>query len=243
MDEQIFITRIENYLNGQLSADQKRQFEAELSSNPELSRLFRQHKYFLDGIQGMKMQAFTKTFAPASRSTPVPRRTKFFIPVLITAMLVIIAIVYFVTRPPESQRLAKEYYSTPLAELSRSDSDAENVDYKAGMEAFDRKSWDAAIFAFDKIDASHPSYSQVRYFKGHALVGGRKYTEASSLFLEIAKQKGQYQEQAEWNLVITELFMNAPNAEIIEKVKAIENQPKHFYRENARELLQQLRKD
>ncbi len=242
MDESLQISRIESYLSGQMSSEQKRLFEADLSSNQEFHRLFLQHKYFLDGMHGMKLNAFSEKLAATPIASTTGSNRKFLLLTLVVmAILALISIVYFSLLPSGKRQLAKQYYAAPLAELQRSEGTARDSIYRTGMQAFDQKDWQLAIAAFDKIDDDHPLHQQVQYYKAHALIGDSQFSDANALFNMLAELPGRYRQQSQWNSILSLLFMNTPQEKLKASLDPVLNDPTHFYHSKALQLQKDLR--
>ena len=238
------IERIENYLTGRMSPEEKVEFESMLKSDPELNALFLRHKYFLDGVQGMKINALSSRLSQI-RSTPVRRRTYLRIMAYAASVLILASLVYLLAKPAFTisamERLADKYYAPPLAELQRSEPGYDDQDYQNAMEAFNTKNWKRAREHFARIPNTHPGYEQAQYFLAHAFVGEKEYQSAHDVFERIGQLKGAYEQQAQWNTVLTEMYLIYPKEDIEDKLKKIKNGESHFYRDKAAELLDELR--
>ena len=245
IEEEEQIHRIEAWYTGEMSPDEKARFEEDLASDHELRQLFEKHTFFLDGIEGMKVQAF----ADKMRQTKVPfpltgNRRSWWASISIAASVIaLIGITYFVVQPSGVQRMAREYYSSPLAEVQRSGIPIGDSLYQAGMIAFARKDWDAAISIFGRINPADPDYSRALYFEAHAYAAGKGYKKALALFRDPVFRNGTLQQQAEWNSVLMMMFLQYPGEEIAEALQQMEGNPDHFYSSKAAAILNRLKSD
>jgi len=242
MQEENQIERIEAWYTGTLTPDEKAVFEEELASSQVLRELTEKHKYLLDGFEGMKVQAFAEKLRQSQAANPVPAKTRsLWATVAIAAsVIVLFGIIYFVNQPFGTQRMASEYYAAPLAETQRTDTPGKDSFFQTGMLAFARKDWDEAISAFSQIEATDPDYPRGLYFEAHAHVAGNNYTKALTLFDNPVFRNSPLQQQAEWNSTLMMMFLQYPKEEISEALLRIENNPNHFYRSKASEVLRKL---
>lgn len=245
MDEQAQIDRIESYYHRTMPADERIQFEKELETNPALHQLFREHVYFLDGLQGLKLEALEKTLR-TQHTNNFSIKTNWFRKNWIAAsiaavIIVLIGLNWFFARNAGTSALAHEYYSTPFAEVNRSNTQANDA-FTKGMSAFSRQKWQEAIVAFDATDSSHASYEQSLYFRAHAYAELQNFEKALSSFNELASGNGEFRQQAEWNALLMHMMLNHPKNEIRSGLTSFANQPDHFYAGKAKEILERINK-
>jgi hypothetical protein len=241
MQEEEHIQRIEAYVKKTLTEEERLQFESDLASDTALRMLYAQHKFILDGVQGMKIHALTESLK--HNNNKLPNRQRFMLLLSIAAgILVLVCIFFLLQRPDANEKLALTYYEAPLADLERSDHTSQDSIYQSGMIAFDQKNWKQAAVAFQKIESTHPLHVQAQYFLAHALVGDRRFSEAETLFNELALKPGQYRQQSQWNGILVLLRLDASQEILMENLKPIVSDPTHFYYHKAQELQQDLRK-
>lgn len=242
MDAEFHIEQIERYLKGFMSPDEKQTFEKELESNPELKKMILQHKYFLDGMRGMKITDMSSRLA--AQKTIKKRRINIVrILAYAAGVLAIVCITYLLMRSPvpSSERLADAYYAPPLADLQRSEPGYEDKDFQSAMEAFNAENWKRAAALFGKIKTDHPGYEQAQYFLAHAWVGEKQYETAKQLFDKMSVENGAYEQQAEWNRALMALYLNYPQDKIIDALQGIAEDNDHFYSDKAKDLMKALK--
>jgi len=246
MEEENKITRIEEYLSGQLSTEENIDFEKEMTSDPELGRLFREHKYFLDGIAGMKANAFAEKMRrenPVSGNKTNRQNNNLNIYISVAAgILILLGISYLIMQPTGPPGIAKEFYTAPLAEVKRSTSSSEDSLFRAGMEAFGRKQWKNSITAFNQIPESHPSHDRVIFYMAHAFAGAGVYEKALALFSNPAFNQGQYLQQAQWYRILMKMYLNRPIEDYLYEIEHIASEPHLFYSNDAKEILKKMKK-
>jgi tetratricopeptide (TPR) repeat protein len=245
MEQEQQIERIEAWYTGRMSTNEKARFEADLASDEKLRALFEQHKYLLDGFEGMKVQSFAEKMRQ-SQAAYIPsgkNRTLWATVVIAASVIMLIGITYFISQPFGVQRLAREYYAAPLAEVQRSDTPGEDSFFQKGMLAFAQKDWDQAISAFRQMSTTDSDYPRGLYFEAHALVAGKRYAEALTLFTDTVFRNSPLEQQAEWNSVLMLMYLQYPTPEIRDALQRITNNPDHFYKNKATEVLNELEPD
>lgn len=242
MEAEFQIEQIERYLKGFMSPDEKLAFETELESNPDLKKLILQHKYFLDGMRGMRITDMSSRLA-AQKQTSKRRINIVRILAYAAGVLAVVCITYLLMRPSTTslERLADGYYAPPLADLQRSEPGYEDKAFQDAMEAFNTENWNRAAEIFGQIKTDHPGYQQAQYFLAHALVGEKQYQPAKDLFDKMSVENGAYEQQAEWNRTLMELYLNYPQDKIIAALQRIADDTEHFYQDKAKELVQELK--
>ena len=112
-------------------------------------------------MQGMKLEAFEKTVVNNEGITfPLKpgwlKRNR--IAVSIAAfIIVLIGLNWFFTKNTDTSIIAYDYYSTPFADIKRSDL-TPNTPFAKGMTAFSQQKWKEAIAFFEQIDPKVPVY-------------------------------------------------------------------------------------
>jgi TolA-binding protein len=243
MEEEKWIGSIESYLSGNMNEEEKKLFEKEMADDVHLQQLYHQHKYFLDGIAGMKLEAFEKKMRmdwmhPDSSSRRM-RTKKWWLPVA-ALILVLISAAYFLWRPAYTVRLAQEYYTRPFAQIPRAMIPPGDTLYQEGMVHFANKRFKEAIDAFSQVSQDHPQFERTAYYQGHSLAGMREYRAAFEIFTHRIFKDGPYVQQAEWYAALMLMFLNEEPDVISTHLLHIAGQPEHFYKEKATELLNKL---
>ena len=246
MEEERWIDSIESYISGKMSDDEKRLFEKEMAEDAHLQQLYRQHRYFLEGVAGMKREAFEerirREWTNADSSVQVVKRRRWLLPVA-AMILVLISAGYFLWRPTYTERLAHEYYMSPFAQIPRSVIPPGDTLYQEGMVHFANKKYKEAIDAFSQVPREHPQFERSAYYQGHSLAGMRDYEGAFEIFTNQIFTDGPYVQQAEWYAVLMRMFLHEKSDVISTHLHRIADQPDHFYKDQATELLKKLEKN
>lgn len=144
------------------------------------------------------------------------------------------------TESSDLPHLAAKFYKVPYAQGLRTDPPPEDSLYQVGMDAFTHKKWDLVISAFSQIPETHPLHIRIMYYTAHALIGKREYDKAFALFSTRELNNGDYVQVTGWYRILTKMFMNKPEEEIVPELKAIADEPHLYYSNNAKEVLKQI---
>lgn len=131
--------------------------------------------------------------------------------------------------------LASMLYRDPVIDVLRSNkSDQEDPFYKA------QSNWSAnnvnlALLALEKVDKSDPRYTYAKLLSGYACFKLRRFQQAEAHFQYVIKQnKMPYKEDAEWNLLLTQLAMGKGNSnEFLQLLKKLIDDKDHTYNTEA----------
>ncbi|MBK9982110.1 MAG: tetratricopeptide repeat protein [Saprospiraceae bacterium] len=173
---------------------------------------------------------------------PYPRNRNLIvcIPIAIS-MLVLACLSCKMDHTSGLQQLAGKIYKAPMAQNLPSKPSAEDSLYQIGMDAYAHKNWDKAITAFNQIPETHPLHNRIVYYTAHALIGNREYDKALALFNTQGLNNGEYVQQTGWYRILTKMFLNRPQEEIVPELNAIADEPHLYYCNNAKDVLKQMK--
>lgn len=243
MNEENQIDRIEAYYRRTMPADDRVQFEKELADNSSLHQLYKEHVFFLEGMQGMKLEALEKSLAGTRTTNPHGKiswiRKNRVVVGVAASIMILIGLNWFFGRSLEMKTIAEEYYSLPFAENNRSELNS-NTAFSAGMTAFSQQKWEEAINSFGQVDSSQQVYEQSLYFSAHAYAGLDNFEKALSIFNDLSSTNSPLKQQAEWNAILMSMMLNFPRTGIIQRLESIANDRQLFYSAKAKEVLDKL---
>lgn len=148
---------------------------------------------------------------------------------------------FLLFRPPLMQRLAKRNYDAPFAQIQRSNPPPQDTTYLNAMAAFGKQDWKSAIKLFTMVPDTHHLFKRALYYSAHSYVGLKKYEAAHAIFSNPAFTEGQYVQQTDWNRVLMRMYLKHPTDEIVNSLEVIAHDPKHFFNEKAKLLLEKLK--
>ena len=245
MEENTNIERIEAYYHRTMPAEDRIQFEKELEANTALRQLYKEHVYMLDGMQGMKLEAFEKSIGDQKGNIPSLetswlKRNRLVVSIA-ALIIIVVGLNWFFAKKNETVSIAREYYSAPFAEINRSELTTNTV-FNNGMTAFSQQKWKEAIDAFDQVDPQDSSYQLSLYYTAHAYAGLQDFENSLAGFTDALLRNSEFKQQAEWNALLMRMMLNRPKKEIIDDLSMIANQPDHFYTGRAKNILERINK-
>lgn len=199
--------RIEDYLSGQMSPEEKSAFEAELRSNEELSAFLRvynrietdminvekyrsQEEHLKETLQTLGEKYFTKE-PPVVRMDN--RRRWFSISMAAAAVLLSVVALFFIFSDNDSSpaQLADQYVQKELLHLSLT-MDGAKDSLQQGMSAFNDGDYERALQIFEEVYRVHPENSDALRFAGVTYMVTKKYDMALACFDELSVKKGLF---------------------------------------------------
>ncbi len=238
--------RIEKYLDGQMSADERADFEKNISENPVLKeelQLHRQMRLFLAKRDGrlqleQQLQQIGAEYFPQQSSqtikgrgnlTPIFRRYGAIMAVAASFALLIAA--YFLLRTPLYDQFATH---PPLALVEKS-ATQEQLQYEAET-AFNSRNYEQAEVLLEQLLRNHPD-DLIRIYLGIAKMEAGKIQEARKLFTEVTSEDPAIRDFAQWNLVLS--YLKTGDKERCREL-AKKLPPDSPYFEKAKKLLKKL---
>jgi tetratricopeptide (TPR) repeat protein len=207
--------RIEKYLDGQMSAEERADFEKKISENPVLKeelQLHREMRRFLTKrdrrlqLEQQLQQIGTEYFPQHSsqtgktrgKLTPVLRR--YWAVMAAAASFALLITAYFLFRTPLYDQFATH---PPLALVEKS-ATQEQLRYEAET-AFNSQHYEQAAVLLEQLLRNHPDDDLIRIYLGIAQMEVGKIQEARKLFAEVASEDPAIRDFAQWNLVLSYL--------------------------------------
>lgn len=201
--------KIEDYLNGKMSSEEKLLFEAALTSNQELATAFAVYRTI-----ETEMRAHEKARVPESalKDTlqtlntryfkPKPPQTAKIIPfyanrfykitaAIAASIIILVSCFIFWQREQSPQRLAGHYIQTNLLELSQT-MDASQDSLQLGIAAYNNQEYRKALPYFQAVYTTHPDNSDAKKYMGLVYLVTKDYNQALRQFEELANLKNLY---------------------------------------------------
>jgi len=196
--------RIEDYLSGQMSPEEKLAFEAELKSNEDLSELLRVYnKIETDMVNAEKYRSQEESLKETlqtlgekyfKKGTPVVRmnnrRQWFRVAMAAAAVLLSVVALYFIFSYNHSSpaQLADQYVKKELSHLSLT-MDGAKDSLQQGMAAFNDGDYERALQIFEEVYRVHPENSDALRFAGVTYMVTKNYDMALACFDELSVKK------------------------------------------------------
>ena len=240
--------RLARYFDGDMSDSEKQELEQDLVRYSALRAEMEKHNTAQEFIErGMEHDLRNQFKAwksdKAKESKPARIRPLFRrLAVAATLGLLLLAAGYlWVDTTFDSVAMADHRYQEAPTPLSRS-AENQTVILIEGFTAYRNQNWDEAITALDKVDVSNPSYSEAKYFLGHAYYQNGQYEEAAEVFqIPALIRDVRFEEDAEWYTVISLLADRADRSSLLDALQSILEEENHSYHQQAIRLQRKIR--
>lgn len=209
MDINPLFEKIEAYLQGELDANEKSAFEAEVAHNDDLALEVRRQlllKEALIYLQREKTRQSIKNWRKAGKTT------LFYNQLAVAASLalaVVFAMYWFFSSPQlDNQALANRYYELDEDVFVSVRSADVELPFQKAMEALEKKDYQAAILWY----AEEKDQDAALYGLGHAYFLAKDYKKAVQSFQELkARNNLDFNEKSNWYLTLSYLAAGEPN--------------------------------
>lgn len=226
------ISKIDSYLQGELTPEEVAAFENQLKSDATLRESLTSTQQAIEGINGyafkQKLSSFHNDYLKDKRKKTI----QLYYLSGIAASLMLILISYFFW----SVDTTTQYYSyfKPYAGPVTVRSDNETNPSHAAFEHYERGEYDQAIVNFEKLPAA-ASTEEVKFYHAISYIAEHNPKAATALLVDLTA--GQYQEQVRWYLSLCYLMTseNDKAQSILQKI-----QPGEYQYEQARKILKTL---
>lgn len=205
--------QIEAYLQGEMTAIEKEQFEVQMQADADLSSQFKAyrqaHEYLQNEqrinageailrttITGASNQQKAQPTVPA-KVVPMHRRWRF----AATAAAACVAIFLLIrpvifNAPTDPKKLYSQYASFENFSATRGNGNDSLL--QTGKEQFNKKNYQEAIIAFNSYLSQKPGEAKIRLARAYALIETGNYAGAETDLLSLEAGTSVYQSQATW---------------------------------------------
>ncbi len=248
MDENLYI-RIEDYLDGLLSADERQAFEAEVRDNPaaaqalatvqEARERMRRHwnTEVADAALRATLQDVGKAYFKSEAGSSSGGARIFQLPRTAwaaAAALALLVTAWFFLRPPAHERLYADYRSFPPADFTlRGDAPAA----PDAAAAFNAGNYQQALEQLQQRLAAQPDDLEAQFFAALCQLELKNYAAATAAFQAISAGASAWSDEARWYLALSHLRSNDP-AKCAEVLRQIPDTSSHYA--EAQALLKKL---
>ncbi|PRY89865.1 tetratricopeptide repeat protein [Mongoliibacter ruber] len=204
--------RIEQYIFGNISAEESDAFELEMESDNDLRKKYLEVKTIISGLEEAALREDLEIFhkemeAPTQRITT--NRSINYWPWAAAAaiFLCIVAAVWTIYPPtPSHERLFAQFYQedpgliTAMSSASNYEFDRAMVDYKSGK-------YEEAIVRWEKLIQNNPENDTLQYFLGASNLALKK-ADPAIFYLNsfVSKEESAFYEDATWYLALAYLL-------------------------------------
>ena len=199
---------IENYLLGNLSAEEERDFLTQVKKDPELEERLQHHRRIQQVIDEDPMiTAFEKVVGEVVREN---RQTSFRIywriaaTVVVAVGLSVLAINYFSSPELSSQQLAQAYFE-PLSDAMTSRDEGDSLASRA-MTFYNQGNFQAAIPILEQLVVAKEPFAEL--YLAVAYMGVEDYAAARTIWDKLSVGDPIYPNTILWYAALTDLALN-----------------------------------
>ncbi|MGD1848721.1 MAG: tetratricopeptide repeat protein [Salibacteraceae bacterium] len=238
--------RIERYLAGTLSAEERQEFEQELRTNADLRQalaLEKESRALLGDAPRMELRELVAQVGKAYHQEHLSTKPRYrwWWQAAVVAVLVGVAVVigWLSQNPSSNEALFAAYYEPYPAYITQRSADSAQTDpVKIGLALYEKGDYAAAKKQLEQV-AGAPG-QQAIFYRGICALELGESTAAVPLFEQvIADADNFYVEQATWYLALAYLQEGQVEA-AKQQLKKILESPNHANRVQAEALLEQL---
>lgn len=250
MDTEDTYERIEKYLDGRLSSEEKEVFENELETNTLLRDEVKLHREVAETLRGEKIHEFRdvlkKVDSEWNRGQSQKKNIIFSIrfkrmAALAATILLLVVVSYpfiFQDKDVSNEALFAdnfEPYKMILNQRSISDNDAEVALLNQAIVAYEGKNYGEASSAFQQLQTNNTNLIALRFYTGLSELGAENTATSIDIFKEIlATRDHLFIEQSRWYLSLAYLQKGDRETAKLELEKIVEGAFKY---DEAKEIL------
>jgi TolA-binding protein len=213
MEEQM-LDKIEAYLNGNMTAQEEKEFDAAIENDPELAAAVDQFGLANDAIEILiednlreELKSLQQEEATADKVVSINRpqqqtKRRSLRVYLAAAASVAVLLGFFgvnwAGNNYSNEAIKEDVYASYSMPNIRSGNNQAHP-FEEGLTAFESKDYNTAIQFFQGIPATDERFNEAQFYLGHALLENGSYQQASSQFKKVVDLKDiRYTESAEW---------------------------------------------
>jgi hypothetical protein len=228
MNENAF-EKMEDYLQGKMSPEERTRFEAEMASDAALSTSYKiyaaideemqeDQKYKQDeaalkgSLDKLNTTYFITNKAGSKREISIAASKVYKVITAIAATLIIVTLSYFLLNEQKNgaKKLAGSYVNDNLSELSQT-LDRSNDSMQQGIAAYNKKDYSAAISLFEGLYRQDTTNAEAIKNAGLGYLLSKDYDKAYEAFDILSKKKDLFSNPGLFYTAITLLQRNKEN--------------------------------
>jgi len=208
MNEERYLL-FDQYLQGELTIEERNSFEKEVSENPEFAAEFRTFKEVMVELQNkfghvQEREAFKENLSDISdkhfnKNKPKVVKLKPWYYAAAASAAILFGLFFFNHNSDpnfEDFNQPEQAYFTERGDAA--------LELKQAEDAFNSKNYKKAIPLFETILKENKS-AEIHYFYGIALLEENQFIKAESVFNELKSGTSVYKNKAVWNLALSKL--------------------------------------
>lgn len=248
MNKEQLYNQIEKFLDGKMSAKEKKAFQNKLESQPELQEELQHHQMARKAVKVLiqdNLRKDIKQWEAEEEPEAKPKAGRIIsmrrIFTLSAAAAVLLLIGFFIIRwvgsGPDTAQLYASYYTPPILPIDRDTSQIDHP-FKVGLLALQGGDWPAAIAYFEQAT---PNEVEAQYYLAHAQLQAGEIEAARASFARVvAQDTTDFSPKAEWYGLLTYLKAGQITPAFTEQLTKIVSNPDHLYHQRAIDLQQEI---
>lgn len=250
MDEKRF-EKMENYLLGQLSAEEAATFEQEMAADEAFRQEVEQHKKLIgaieaEGVRQLLEQIHEEHFAEGNTEKATakvvdfkPHKWRNVLAIAASVSLLLVAGWWVFTQQATPQQKLYANYFDPAEGLPTTLGATDDPRFAEGMVSYKLGNYAEALAFWQPLLETGTANDTLNYFAGVALLAGQQPAQAIERLQPIAQQpQSAYQTDAQWYLALAYLLegQQATAREMLQELSS----GQHTYTQKSREILQKM---
>jgi len=208
MNEERYLL-FDQYLQGELTIEERNSFEKEVSENPEFAAEFRTFKEVMVELQNkfghvQEREAFKENLSDISdkhfnKNKPKVVKLKPWYYAAAASAAILFGLFFFNHNSDpnfEDFNQPEQAYFTERGDAA--------LELKQAEDAFNSKNYKKAILLFETILKQNKT-AEIQYFYGISLLEENQFVKAESVFKELQSGTSVYKNKAAWNLALSKL--------------------------------------
>ncbi len=241
MEEQQNYDRVQQYVDGELSAAERLAFEQELGTDPALQKTYDDYLEAAAVVDQLAYEQLRQTIGDFKQGSlgqgPSGTRTRRLrFAAMAAAVLLLFSLAWWQVQKYTDEQLALQYFEAPNLSALR----GQAAPLQAAVQAYQSEAYSKAIDLLQTELATSKDRNTTLYLLAHAYYQRELFPSAIDLFGEVvATQDPRYLENAQWHLALNYLRSGEESAcrKILNDILA---NKQHGFRTVAQELLQKL---
>ncbi len=244
------LNRVDRYLHGDMSAEEKNVFERQLKEDPELAELLELQKELSDVLLDQEAQEFAGVLEDVydtysgNRKRSLWRRPVYRVTGIAATVLILLGSGYVirerVNKLPVNRAIVAKYYRPYHVPVNyRSPEGTLDATFRKAVEQYNNKKYDEAISLFEQVLKEDTTRMDANLMNGLSNFEVHHYNKADSSFNKIIKNRDNlYLQQAQWYLGFCFLMTNQNDKAVALYRKIIAQQG--YYSTKAGKILKML---
>ena len=181
---------IEEYFQGQPSAQEKSEFEAKIAGDPvfadQVAFYLSLKKASLEMLYEEKKSRFREIYNRQNVAVVRPINRTWLITAVAASIVVIFAAIFFFVKPSTPDRLADEYIKNNLSALPVTMGKEDSL--QKALNLYNQQKWNESVIYFEKIIQGDSANAEVLKYSGIAHLRTGNYDKALLLFRHLDEQ-------------------------------------------------------